>query len=126
MKAIRWMFAGIVATALVVTVSIAKAAPPGYLTVQGTKTNTLYWGASDCPSGTVCRPFSYVLYSNNVEFAQTAETVTNLVVAPAPVGIIEYAVAARNEAGQSEAATAVTTNAPPKVRPNKPWWMWWK
>ena len=116
MKAIRWLFLCLLTTVAGCALVACAAPPPWTAPTPPPGTNTLHWQPSVCLPGTTCKPFTYALFTNDtLVTASIPETATNYVVYPAPVGVVEYALAATNAAGRSACAVAVVTNPAPPV-----------
>jgi hypothetical protein len=124
MKAIRIPYIGVVPAVIACALTtvagcalVACAAPPPWTApTPPPGTNTLYWQPSVCIIGTTCKPFTYALFTNDtLVTASIPETATNYVVYPAPVGVVEYALAATNAAGRSACSVATVTNPAPPV-----------
>ena len=123
MKAIRLPYIGVVPAVIIcalLTVAgcalVACAAPPPWTApTPGPSTNHVSWTPSVATNPTQ-RPWTYVLFTNDaVVSASIPETATNYVVYPAPVGVVEYAIATTNAAGRSACTVSVVTNPAPPV-----------
>jgi hypothetical protein len=115
MKALRWLLLGMFLTVAGCALVACAAPPPWTAPTPGPGTNHVSWTPS-VATNPAQRPWTYVLFTNDaVVSASIPETATNYVVYPAPVGVVEYAIATTNAAGRSACAVATITNPAPPV-----------
>ena len=117
MKALRWLFPGMLTTVAGCAIVACAAPPAGTNALPKLAALNFTW-AAPTNAATCAQPFWYNFFTNDILVATYPQTVRSNSV-PANYGLTEHAVNASNAAGWSASAT-YTTNIPLPVLVSEP------